>query len=210
MKQRPSALLLIGPTGAGKTPLGARLEASGLGGRRCVHFDFGQNMRQAVTAGPTRSILSSREIAFLRDVLDTGVLLEDKDFPIAARLLEDFIDRQATTPETQVVLNGLPRHAGQATRLDPIVDVRTIVHLRCTPETVTARIAANTGGDRTGRDDDDTRAIGRKLELFAQRTLPLVDHYRQQGATIVKIDVDARMTAAEMATAIEHHGCASR
>jgi hypothetical protein len=35
MKKCLEALLLLGPTGAGKTPLGERLEAGGLGGHRC-------------------------------------------------------------------------------------------------------------------------------------------------------------------------------
>jgi hypothetical protein len=47
------ALLLLGPTGAGKTPLGDWLEAHGLWGRPCHHFDFGANLRAvvAVVAG---------------------------------------------------------------------------------------------------------------------------------------------------------------
>ncbi len=42
----PKAILLLGPTGSGKTPLGQALEKKGLAGRRCVHFDFGANLRE--------------------------------------------------------------------------------------------------------------------------------------------------------------------
>ena len=45
---RPAALLLIGPTGSGKTPLGDLLDREGLWHRRCCHFDFGERMRRIV------------------------------------------------------------------------------------------------------------------------------------------------------------------
>ncbi|MCX7427258.1 MAG: hypothetical protein NTW96_16720 [Planctomycetia bacterium] len=45
---RNDAMLLLGPTGSGKTPLGDLLERRGLGGRRCVHFDFGAHLRRIV------------------------------------------------------------------------------------------------------------------------------------------------------------------
>jgi len=35
------AILLIGPTGSGKTPLGDWLQAYGFCGHRCHRFDFG-------------------------------------------------------------------------------------------------------------------------------------------------------------------------
>jgi hypothetical protein len=39
------AILPLGPTGSGKTPLGDYLEERGLFGRRCVHFDFGEKFK---------------------------------------------------------------------------------------------------------------------------------------------------------------------
>ena len=77
-----------------------------------------------------------------------------------------------------MVLNGLPRHVGQAEGLESLVDVRVVVHLSCTAEDVVRRIASNVGGDRTGRVDDDLAAVRRKLAVFAERTAPLLDHYR--------------------------------
>ena len=46
--QRPSAILLLGPTGSGKTPLGELMERRGFGGRRCRHFDLGDRLRRFV------------------------------------------------------------------------------------------------------------------------------------------------------------------
>jgi len=42
---RPEAVLLVGPTAAGKTPLGDALQAGGLWGRACRHFDSGRGDR---------------------------------------------------------------------------------------------------------------------------------------------------------------------
>ncbi len=203
MKQRLEAMLLIGPTGAGKTPLGKLLESRSLGGRTCIHFDFGENLRRAAGVRPTDSSLSQSDSSFLRQVLETGALLEDKDWPIAERLFQSFLDRHDADEQTLVVLNGLPRHVGQADALASMLAVRMVVLLQCPSDVVAMRIADNAGGDRKGRIDDDPVAIERKLERFGRRTVPLVDHYRVAGATIVQINVGPRMTAAQMGADIE-------
>jgi adenylate kinase len=198
MDQRPEALLLLGPTGSGKSPLGELLAARGLAGRRCAHFDFGENLRQRVADGAEDAIVSQQDIGFLRDVLASGALLEDKDFPLAERILRSFLTRAAADRNTLVVLNGLPRHAGQAAAVANTLAVRSVVSLDCSAETVRARIAANTGGDRTQRTDDDLEAIQRKLQIFAERTAPLVAYYRAQGVRLLRLAVAAETTAAEM------------
>jgi len=195
---RPPALLLLGPTGSGKTPLGELLEARGLAGGRCAHFDFGENLRQAVARNEPDGIVSRADIEFLRHVLQTGALLEDDQFPLAAGILRSFLARRRVDRAAWVVLNGLPRHVGQAVAVSDILDVRALVSLRCSPETVLARIAADTGGDRGGRADDDLVAIGRKLAIFADRTQPLLDFYRGRNAKVIVVDVTATMTTEEM------------
>jgi adenylate kinase family enzyme len=197
-KNRLEALLLVGPTGAGKTPLGQLLETEGLRGRDCLHFDFGENLRQVVAQRTADAVVSPTDIEYLRQVLATGALLEDRDFPIARRILQSFCVRRQPEAGTVIVLNGLPRHAGQAEALAEWVSLRTVVVLNCTATTVAARIAANTGGDRTDRSDDRQSDVARKLEIYAERTVPLVDQLRRQGATVVTIEVTAGMTAAKM------------
>ena len=195
---RPPALLLLGPTGSGKTPLGQVLEVRGLAASRCVHFDFGENLRQAAARNEPDEIVSREDIEFMRHVLRTGALLEDEQFPLAARLLRGFLARRCVGPATWVVLNGLPRHAGQAVAISEILDVRAVVYLRCSPETVAARIQADAGGDRCGRTDDDVGDIRRKLAIFTLRTQPLLDFYRHQNVRAVVLDVTSTMSAGEM------------
>jgi len=205
----PHAVLLLGPTGSGKTPLGDMLQERGLAKRRYVHFDFGESMRRAVANDEPDDIVSRDDLKFLRKVLDTGALLEDKDFPIAERLLRSFLARQQADEGPIVVLNGLPRHLGQARGIAAVVNVTTVVLLDCDPDTVRARIAANSGGDRTKRVDDDAAAVEKKLAIFTERTAPLVAYYRQRGARIRTIEVTATMSADDMWHILDNLGLSS-
>jgi adenylate kinase len=197
-ERRQRAILLLGPTGAGKTPLGAWLEAHGLRDAECVHFDFGENLRQIVARNRPDQIVSDEDIAFLRGVLERGVLLEDAQFPLAERIVRSFLAQRCADHQTWVVLNGLPRHAGQARAIGAVLDVRAVVCLECSAETVIRRLANNVGGDRAGRTDDRHAEVQKKLAVFWQRTAPLVDYYRQQGLPIETIPVTDSTTAEEV------------
>ncbi len=193
--RRHGALLLLGPTGSGKTPLGDVLEQRGLWGKACVHFDFGARLRHAVDRDLPDERLSREDLDFLKHVLASGSLLEDKNFPIAQRLLRSFLAERAVAAKTVVVLNGLPRHVGQAQAIDGLLDVGTIVWLECPQEVVLQRIKSNAGGDRAARDDDLPELVSHKLALFHQRTRPLVDHYRRQGSRVESVEVLPKTTA---------------
>lgn len=188
------AWLLVGPTGAGKSPLGELIARRGLWSRRCKHFDFGENLRTAAYANPSPAWLAAEEAAFLRGVLASGALLEDGQFSLAQRILAAFLCQPGIAADTVVVLNGLPRHIGQAEAIDRLMTVDEVIELRCSPETVLKRIHMDTGGDRAGRRDDDESLVRRKLELFSERTSPLVAHYRARAARVCTIDVDATTT----------------
>lgn len=181
------AILLLGPTGAGKSPLGDLLAERGLNGRRCVHFDFGAQLRLAAAHGGEG--LTDEDVAYVQKVLTEGALLEDETFYIARAILNGFMVANGVGEHDRVVLNGLPRHAGQARDVAQVLDVRMVIALECTAEVVHERIAGNTGGDRTGRRDDSIEEIARKLEIYAARTHPLLDHYKAEGVQLRLISV---------------------
>ncbi len=197
------AILLIGPTGAGKTPLGDLLETRGLWGRPCLHFDFGANLRRGASEEGEGGLLAPDERAFVRETLRTGALLEDKDFPLARKVFLEFLARRGASSDVLVVLNGLPRHAGQAEAMDPLVRMKLVVNLACEPEVILERIRANVAGDRTGRTDDSLDDIRRKLLTYTSRTTHLLAHYLTRGVRVVTIPVETKTTAVEMRKRLE-------
>lgn len=200
MRDVPS-ILVLGPTGSGKTPLGDLLEKTGLRGKRCRHFDFGENFRRAAR-GEFERVLSEKDLAVIRESLSTGTLLEDHDFGIALKILAYFTSGCAKDTDL-LVMNGLPRHAGQAQALEKILNVRLVVLLDCDAETVRDRIAQNTGGDRTARVDDSAEMVAGKLKLYRERTLPLLEYYSQLGADVVVIKVNKEMKSEDVKAVLE-------
>jgi len=194
--------LLVGPTGAGKTPLGRWLETNGLGGRRCVHFDIGAELRSIGAGREGGPALTADELETVRRSLATGALLEDHEFPIALKILRAFMRRSKVGQGDRLILNGLPRHVGQARMMEDAVRIETVVSLEAPPEVIRERILLDTGGDRVGRADDELRAIRQKLVIFQMRTLPLVEYYENREVPVVRVRVGARTTAEEMARAI--------
>lgn len=198
------ALLLLGPTGSGKTPLGDAMERTGFRGRRCVHFDFGRELRR--TADSTAPPLSEAEAETVRVALRTNALLENGQFAIASKILTAFIAERKVGPGDLVVLNGLPRHASQARDLGALVEVDEVIYLSCTADTALARIRSDIAGDRAGRTDDGPGSVVRKCAMFETRTRPLIEHYRSRGAIVRTIDVTATATTDELLTALRRHG----
>jgi len=198
------AVLLLGPTGAGKTPLGEALETRGLGSRQCFHFDFGANLRGVAdegllpSTGQAPSRLSGADVAVIAESLRTGALLENETFHIARDLLLSFAEQRGLDQGDLLVLNGLPRHVDQARGVDEHVRVIRAVYLECTPAAVSARLRLDTGGDRLGRIDDDSDLVRAKLATFHQRTLPLLHHYEELGARLDRIHVGVATTADEV------------
>ena len=197
-------ILLLGPTGAGKSPLGDCLQAHGLGGLSCRHFDFGENLRRAaaLVVSPPEG-LDADDMATICRVLRDGALLEDDQFYIAAAILRDFIQREVAGPSACIVMNGLPRHVGQAEAIDALVAIGSVVVLDCDAQTVRARISSNAGGDREGRGDDAPGDVERKLRLYEARTAPLIAYYRKKGVRILQCHVSVLTQAEDIRRRIE-------
>jgi adenylate kinase family enzyme len=194
------AILLIGPTGSGKSPQGELLERGG--GFR--HFDLGAELRAAADG---QRGFSEEDRAFVRGLLDAHALLPDGRFGIAAKLLDAFLGRTRFDAAREVlVLNGLPRHVGQALAIAGRVRVEHVVVLECDAAAVRARVARRRRGeglDHAGRTDDTPEAIERKLAVFERETAPLVAHYAAQpGVRISRLRVTAETDDAELSRRI--------
>lgn len=170
-------------------------------GRPCLHFDFGEALRASLNLD-TR-LLTPEERAIVHESLRTGSLLENEHFSIAEKLLEGPLAERNSTPDTIVVLNGLPRHSGQAEAMDRVVDMLAVVSLECTPAIAWERIRDDSGGDRGGRVDDTREEVQRRIEVFRERTAPLLSYYRRIGLPVLSLDVGVKTTAHEMRLQLE-------
>ena len=189
--------LLVGPTGSGKTPLGEELERRGFLGRRCVHFDFGADLRAIVAGREKANVLTATEFESVRTSLATGALFEDKDMPMIVKIVDRFAQERCLTADSLLVLNGLPRHRRQAEDLLGVVAVERVIRLEAPAAVIRERIRLDPGGDRSARIDDTLEEVEQRLAVFRERTFPLVSYYRERRALIVEIPVTASMTAAE-------------
>lgn len=188
------AILLIGPTGVGKSPLGDAIARNGFLGRTCHHLDFGSELRGAVSGGERSAVYSPAELAFIHGVLEQGLLLENEHFALAKKIISLFLKRQGFRKDDILVLNGMPRHLGQARDMAAIVAIHALIVLDCSAEDVIWRIRHNVGGDRTERIDDNSELITKKLIIFRERTAPLIDHYEKLGCSVYRISVTGGMT----------------
>ena len=197
LKHRPKAMLLIGPTGSGKTPFGLMLEKQGLDGMRCKHFDFGNELRCVASTQEPAYPFTREEHGFVVDVLEKGLLLENEHFYLAEKIFYNFCERIQFQIHDMLILNGMPRHEGQAKDVARIVDIRAVVELMCEPHVIHKRIQQNTGGDRHGRDDDHLHLIQKKVAIYHKRTVALVDHYTRHKCHLYRIEVGEFTTADE-------------
>ena len=192
-----NSVLLLGPTGVGKSPLGDVLARRGLFGLTCHHLDFGSELRRALSGGDASSHYTAPELAFIKGVLEQGLLLENEHF---------FSHRRSSTCSSPapdfyqsdlLILNGIPRHDGQARDMEQIACVHALIVLDCSGEEILYRIRDNVGGDRAERSDDDVLLIEKKLQIFRERTAPLLRFYEQNGKKIYRLRVTATMSPAE-------------
>jgi len=191
-----NTVLLVGPTGSGKTPLGQLLGEKGLRGMRCLHFDFGEALRTSVTRRTGHLTHSEFDVA--QKSLETGTLLENENFSIAKKLLANYLAERSANRDTLIVLNGLPRHIGQAKAMEDLIEMQAVVNLKCEPVTALDRIRTNAGGDRRERDDDILEEIQQRLAVFRMRTAPLLEYYHRLGVPVLPLDIVVKTTAKEM------------
>ena len=196
-------ILVIGPTGAGKTPLGELLARKGLWHARCFHFDFGQRLRRIAAGKDRLKALSRGDLDVIRRVLRTGDVLENQHFHIAEAILRSFMVERGIGTDDFIVLNGLPRHLDQAKDVDRLIDVQLVMCLSCPAEVALRRIRTNAGGDRAERNDDNLESVERRLAVFNERTAPLLDHYRAMGVRVEKLDIAANSSAEELLRPLE-------
>lgn len=160
-------LLLIGAPGAGKGTQATRIAEH----FHVEHISSGDLLRAHVTQG-------------------TAVGRKAKEYMEAGELVpDDVVLDMLRKPVTEAVaaggyvLDGFPRtveqaEAAYAVAKDLGVAVQVAVHLAVDPASLIERLVAR--GEATGRTDDTPEVIRHRIEVYEERTAPLLAYYAER------------------------------
>lgn len=157
-------LIFLGPPGAGKGTQAQLLSES----YSIPHVSTGDILRSAVN---DRSPLGKKAKGYM----DRGELVPDE---LILDLIRERLDRADTTEGW--ILDGFPRNVAQAGFLDKLLTelnstLDLVLYLEVPDEVLIQRLLAR------GRKDDNESTIRRRLEVYHQDTVPLVEYYKNCG-----------------------------
>jgi adenylate kinase len=193
--------VLLGAPGAGKGTQ-APIVAAAIGG---VHLSTGDMLRQAVRDGTVRG-QQAREYMLRGELVPDRTVLE---------MVMERLDQPDA--ERAFVLDGFPRTVVQARELDEALsaaakrldraiyvhvpcevlierlsgrwtcsECQAIYHERSNPPRV-AGTCDRCGGKLRQRSDDRLEAVERRLQVYLDETMPLMDYYRREN-TLREVD----------------------
>ncbi|NJN20229.1 MAG: adenylate kinase [Leptolyngbya sp. RL_3_1] len=167
-------LVFLGPPGAGKGTQAKQFS------ELCAvpHISTGDILRSAVSQGTELG----KKAQFY---MNAGELVPDD-------LILDLIRERLSSPDVAPgwLLDGFPRNVEQAVFLDTLLEeigqpFECVVNLDVPDEVLVSRLVQR--GLQEGRADDTEETIRNRLEVYRQRTEPLIDFYRSRQQ-LVSID----------------------
>ena len=163
-------VILVGPPGSGKGTQGERLQSE-LG---IPKFSTGDILRAAVSERTPLGIEAKR-------YMDSGNLVPDE---VVIGLIEECL--KGEDARDGWILDGFPRTIPQAEALDALLDLVGQSHdcticLDVPDEEIVQRMLAR------GRDDDKEDVIRERLQVYRDKTAPLIKYYSQKG-TLKTVD----------------------
>ena len=177
---------MLGPPGSGKGTQGERL-ADRYG---VPHLSSGELLRAHVRAGTELGRVA-------QDAMSRGDLIPDD---LVIRMIAD----EVLGPDGAggFVLDGFPRTVPQATAAYDLarqrgITLHAVVLLEIPYDELIERLVNR--GEEDGRTDDNVDTIRHRIDVYQERTLPLVDYY--QGRDIL-LRVDASGTIDEVTAGI--------
>ncbi len=159
MKRR---LLFLGPPGAGKGTQAKLLCKQ----QNLVHLSTGDLLRSEVAAG---SPLGKKAA----EVMNRGELVSDL-------LVLSIVEDRLVGLDQGWLLDGFPRNVSQAKALEDLLlkisqPIEAVVVIQVNDDVLLERLLAR------GRADDSEQVIRHRLEVYQEKTAPLVDFYSKKG-----------------------------
>jgi adenylate kinase len=171
-------LVLLGAPGSGKGTQATRLKEH----LQVPHISTGDLLRAEVAAGSPLG-LQAKEVMARGDLVSDDILLG---------MLKDRFSRADT--KTGFILDGYPRNLVQAAALDALLadlgqKFDAAVQLVVDNEQIIERLAGRAKAE--GRSDDTPESVRHRLNVYDEKTAPVVDFYRQHGQLTVVNGVGA-------------------
>ena len=189
-------LVIIGPPGSGKGTQAQMISEK----YNIPHIEAGKMLREAVA---DKSKLSEEE----KNIMERGELLPDT-------FVADILTIRLMDPDAKnnFVLDGYPRTLRQAELLERISRIDLVLNIILNPIEIVKRLSGRRsctncnavyniiinpptspnvcdkcGGALFIRDDDKTGVIEHRIEVYNERTRPLIEYYEHRGL-LVSID----------------------
>lgn len=180
-------LIFLGPPGAGKGTQAQILSEN----YHIPHISTGDILRAAVAQ---QTSLGKQA----KDYMDRGELVPDS-------LILDLIQDRLSYADASEgwILDGFPRNVSQAAFLDRLLEelnqtADCALYLKVADETLVSRLL--TRGVKEKRRDDNESTIRRRLEVYHQDTVPVVDFYTDKK--ILKT-INGELSMAEVTKALK-------
>jgi len=185
-KFKPKVVFVLGGPGAGK-------------GTQCenivkdygyVHLSAGDLLRAETKSGSKNGEMIAR-------MIKNGEIVPSH---VTVELLKQAMDN---SPTKKFLIDGFPRNDENREGWNEVVgdsaDVAFVLFFDCPDEVMQNRLLKR--GETSGRSDDNIASIKKRLQTFAQQTLPIIQHYE-------KLDklrrIDANRNKEEIYTDVKH------
>ncbi|MFP4364727.1 MAG: adenylate kinase [Spirochaetia bacterium] len=193
-------LVFLGPPGAGKGTIAS--EAADI--FNIPHISTGQLFRNAIQ---NMTELGKK----VKPILDSGDLVPDE---LTIELLKERISQNDA--QNGFILDGFPRTINQAEELAKVEPEIQVVNFEVPDEVIIKRLSGRRvcskcgetyhvdymppktpgvcdkcGGQLITRDDDKEESIRNRLEVYKEKTFPLIDYYKKQGG-LLSIDANKK------------------
>lgn len=175
-------IIILGPQGSGKGTQ-AKILAEKLG---IPHLSMGQLLREEAT----HDTELGRKV---RELVNGGILVSDE---VAKAVLMQRLTESDT--KDGYILDGFPRNHEQYAAVQDIEQPTAVIVLNIPPAVSRERLEKR--AEIEGRKDDTPEVIEKRLEIYRNDTLPIIDEYQARG---VVREIDGVGSIEEVAKRIE-------
>lgn len=164
-------IILIGIQGSGKSTQGNLLSAK----LNVPYLSSGHIFREmAKEKTPTAR--------YIKETMNAGYLIPDER---TLEIVQEYLGRSEY--KEGYILDGFPRTVPQAEKFEN--GIKAVFYLKVSDKEALWRLAGR--NDEGIREDDTLKAILKRIDLFHEKTEPVIDYYRHKG---VVYDIDGEQS----------------